>query len=345
MLQLLNMCPATAESLKPPDAGAHGVFHYPPELLHLLSDAIPLICESKKDVIHFFLGAGVPESWLAEMKKQVETCRASITKFSIAHDVLEKLNPEIESHLRELHELVGRVAKFEDFSICRPTDRLKAAELVAEVRRVADFKDAFTRVPIDTEMPANKVTVDVQWNAQGATRERERIQSVTNDLFAVFAEPDAIRRAKVLEGILNRLFEACGMLVRDSFTVKGACGEGIIEQIDGVVETDGDLYLVEMNWLNRPIGTNDISPYLVRLCGRGAQAKGIFISNVEYTEAAIDTCKQALACGATITLCTLSEILTVLDRYEHGADFHNMLRTKVHAALRDKKPWQEYVGS
>jgi restriction system protein len=144
------MYQATSDSFKLPNADAHGVFHYPPELLQLLKDTIPLICASKKDTILFFQGAGVPESWLADMKKQVETCRASITRFNIANDVLEKLNLKKENHLHELHEVVRRVTEFEDFSTCWPTVRLKAIELVAEVRRVADVKDAFTGMCIDS---------------------------------------------------------------------------------------------------------------------------------------------------------------------------------------------------
>ena len=143
MRQMLKMSQAISDSFKPSDAGAHGVFPYPQGLLQLLTDTIPLICASKKDAILLFQGAGVPESWLAEMKKQVETCRASTTKYSIAHDILEKLNLRIENHFRELHEVVRRVAAFEDFSTCRPTDRLKAMELVAGVCRVAKLKDAF----------------------------------------------------------------------------------------------------------------------------------------------------------------------------------------------------------
>jgi len=92
-----------------------------------------------------------------------------ITKFSIAHDVLEKLNVKKENYLRELHELVRRVGEFEDFSTCRPTDRLRAMGLVADVCRVADVKGAFTRMCIDTEMEAKKTRVEAERKIQGAT--------------------------------------------------------------------------------------------------------------------------------------------------------------------------------
>jgi restriction system protein len=57
---------------------------------------------------------------------------------------------------------------------------------------------------------------------------RDRIQAISPDLYSLFAESAAHKRGKTLESVLNRLFEAYEMLVRESFTVKGACGEGII---------------------------------------------------------------------------------------------------------------------
>jgi hypothetical protein len=45
---------------------------------------------------------------------------------------------------------------------------------------------------------------------------------------------------------LNSLFAFAGFLVREAFTIKGDEGQGIVEQIDGAVEIDGVLYLVEM---------------------------------------------------------------------------------------------------
>ncbi len=136
------MCAASSDSSKRPGAAIGRAFHHPPELLQLLKDTIPLLCASKKETLLFFLGAGVPEAWLADMKKQVETCRADITKCSIARDVLDRLNRANGSYLREFDELVLRVAGFDDFSICGPTVRVKAQELVAEVGRVSHCKPA-----------------------------------------------------------------------------------------------------------------------------------------------------------------------------------------------------------
>lgn len=332
-------------SPRPPSSTAtHVVFHYPPELLQLLKDTIPLLCRSKADVLSFFRGAGVAESVFADIVRKVETDRQNISKFTIAREILERLNAKKDDHLRELREVVRRVTEFEDFSTCWDSDQLKAKGLVAEIRRVVEVKDAFTRMRIERENAARQAKAESESKAETAMLRKQQIQAISKDLFALFGEADAHRRGKALEGVLNQLFDAYGMLVRESFTVKGACGEGIIEQVDGVVEIDGDLYLVEMKWWNKPIGTNEVSPHLVRVYGRGAQAKGIFISYTDYTAPAIDTCRQALAGGALVALCKLSEIVTVLERHDRGADLKAMLQSKVHAALLDKKPWHEYLG-
>lgn len=331
-------------SPKTTSSATHVVFHYPPELLQLLRDTIPLLCRSKPDVLLFFQGAGIPESLFADIKKKVHTDPRSISKFTIAREILERLNAKKGDHLRELREVVRRVTEFEDFSTCWDNDQLKAKGLVGEVRRVVDVKDAFTRMRIERETEASKAKAATELKIKAAQESKEKVQAISRDLFALFAEADAHKRGKALEAVLNRLFGAYGMLVRESFTVKGACGEGVIEQIDGVVEMDGDLFLVEMKWWNKPLGTNEISPHLVRVYGRGTQAKGIFISYTDYTDAAIDTCRQALAGGALVALCKLQEVVMVLDKYDQGADLRTMLRAKVHAALLDKKPWHEFLG-
>ena len=51
-----------------------------------------------------------------------------------------------------------------------------------------------------------------------------------------------------MESGLNRFFSSSGILLREAFTRVGEYGEGIIEQVDGVIEINGEIYLVEMKW-------------------------------------------------------------------------------------------------
>ena len=45
------------------------IHHYPPEILNLLVDTIPLLCRSKNDVLVFFKGAGVPGAVTAALDR------------------------------------------------------------------------------------------------------------------------------------------------------------------------------------------------------------------------------------------------------------------------------------
>lgn len=330
------MCPPS------PSSESYVVFHYPPELLKLLVDTIPVLCRSKKDVLAFFRGAGVAESVLADLRRTVETAPDSISKYAITGSILERLNAKKDTHLRELREVVRRVTETEDYSTCWPKDQMAAKGFVAEVRRVVNVKDSFTQMRIEKDRAAEKAKQVAEQKAKAAEDRRETVDGVKRDLFALFGEQNAHKRGKALEGVLNRLFAAYGILVKEAFTVNGISGEGIIEQIDGVAEIDGAVYLVEMKWWDKTIGTNEISPHIVRVYGRGAQVRGIFISYSDYSDAAIDTCRQALAGGALIALVKLGEIVDVLEHYEQGAGLLDMLRKKINAALLEKQPWRAH---
>ena len=108
---------------------------------------------------------------------------------------------------------------------------------------------------------------------------------------------------------------------------------GVVEQIDGAIELDGEIYLVEMKWLEKPVGTAEIAPHLVRLFSRG-EARGIFISQSRFTDPAIAQSKQALAQKVSV-LCELEEIVQLL---EHEADVADYFREKVRVAITERRP-------
>ena len=77
-------------------------------------------------------------------------------------------------------------------------------------------------------------------------KKKEEIARVKTELFALFSEKNSQKRGKALELVLNSLFQVYGILIREAFVLKGDDGEGIVEQIDGVIEIDGHLYFIEM---------------------------------------------------------------------------------------------------
>jgi restriction system protein len=138
------------------------VFHYPPELMSLLIDTIPLLFRSKMDVLLFFKGAGVNDSRVHELSNHVRQDRTRITEYEICRTVLAHLNEKGEFTIRERREILKRVTEFEDFSTCWPNDQLKAKGLVAEIRRVVDVKDSFTRINQEREKEKKKHQADQQ---------------------------------------------------------------------------------------------------------------------------------------------------------------------------------------
>jgi len=311
------------------------VYHYPPELFQLLVQVIPLLCRSKDDVLLFFKGAGVDSSTLDDLWQQVETDRSSIYKYDIARTVLDRLNQRGEATLRERREILKRVTEFEDFSVCWPDDQLKAKGLVAEIRRVVDVKDSFTRMKLERDKESRKHQTEYQEQLDALKKRQTELTSIKDDLFALFGMPDDERqkRGKLLEGVLNRLFKAGDILVREAFELVGEEGEGVIAQIDGVVEIDGYLYLVEMKWWSKPLGKIEVSPHLVNIFNRG-HVGGILISASGYTDPAITVCKEALS-QKVIVLCELDEIVLLLERRGSLKEF---LKAKINVAALEKKP-------
>lgn len=312
------------------------VFQYPPELMNLLIDAIPRICRSKRDVLLFFRGAGVSPILTKDIEIQIKQDRDSIKKYDIARTVLTRLNEKGEAALKERREILKRITEFEDFSTCWPKDQLEAKGLVAEIRRVIDVKDSFTRMKQEREAEHRKRILEQQAKLEEAKHRRTNITAVKRDLYALFNENNKQKRGKALEKVLNRLFETYGILVREAFTLTGLQGEGIVEQIDGAIEIEGELYLVEMKWWNEPLGIGDVSHHLVRLFNRG-QVRGIIISESGYTGPAVTTCKEALS-SIVVILCRLEEIVLLL---EQEKDLRVFLKAKISAAMIEKNPMYE----
>lgn len=312
------------------------VFHYPPELLNLLIDGIPLLFRSKKDILLFFKGAGVSPSLTKDLSERVKKDPDGIKKYEIARVVLTRLNEKGEATLRERREILKRITEFEDFSTCWPADQLKAKGLVAQIRHVVNVKDSFTRMNLEREEEKRKSRAAHQAKVDAAQKRKEELATIKNDLFSLFKEQNPQKRGKALESVLNRLFRASGILVREAFALKGQEGEGIVEQIDGVVEIDGELYLVEMKWWDKPLGTAEVSQHLVRVFSRG-HARGICISSSDFTGPAITICKESLQ-RTVVVLCKLEEFVRLL---ELDKDLSGLLKAKINAAIVDKNPLHE----
>lgn len=307
-------------------------FHFPPDFFEAVVSAVPLLVRGKRDILTFFQGCGVSRSYLDRLEPLTRKDSGS-SKYHIVRQVLTHMNELGDRGLAQRRQLVKRVCEFDDFTVCWPDNQLKAKGAVAAVAELVNKKDYFTRLQDMREREQGEYRAARRAEAKRIAAARDAREQVKKDLYRLFGETDPHRRGKALEGVLNRLFQSNGILVRDAFVVTGSDGEGVIEQIDGAVEIDGRVYLVEMKWWDKPLGRTDVAPHLVSVYGRG-EAGGIFISNSGYRDSAIAEFKTALG-QRTVILVELEEVVTVLDR---DLPLMELLRPKLQEATLSKRP-------
>ncbi|MBV7335381.1 restriction endonuclease [Chloroflexi bacterium TSY] len=312
-------------------------YHYPADLFNLLVQAIPNLFRSKKDVLQFFRGAGVDFDTIQDLWIQVERDRQSISKYEITRIVLSRLNEQQnDKALRQRREIIKQITEFEDFSSAWEDRRMTAQGLVAAIRNVVNVKDSFTRMHSEREQERQQRIAEQERKATEIQTHKTSIEEIKRDLYPLFSETDKRKRGIALEKILNRLFDLFGISVRESFHLVKEEGQGIAEQIDGAIELDGNLYLVEMKWIQDPIDINHVSRHLVRVHHRG-YSRGIFVSATEFTKPALETCRDALKM-TVVFLCTLEEIVKLL---ESEGDLVSFLKEKEHAAIAETNPFKQ----
>ena len=309
-------------------------YHYPPELLEMLCDAVPVLFRSKQGVIDFFVGAGVPNKFLGDWKVKLKQDKDKVKKHEMARSVLCGLNDAGESALTVRREVLKRVSQFEDFSSCWNTDRYKAQGLVAQIQKLVNVKDSFNRINLEREKERKERQDAYNVSVRAKQTETQERASIKEALYKLFTENNPYKRGKQLESVLNSLFAFAGFLVREAFIIKGDEKQGIVEQIDGAVEFDGMLYLVEMKWWDKPIGRQELAPHLVSVYGRG-NVGGIFISYSGFSDAAIVDAKTGLA-QKVFVLAELQEIIQVIDR---EGDLRTFFKEKIHRAGTHRDPF------
>jgi hypothetical protein len=308
------------------------VYHYPPELMNLLIDAIPCLCKSKRQVLLFFKGAGAKDAYLSDIEAVVQDNRDSISKRDMVSRVLERLNNDQDKSLAVRREVIKRIVQFDSFDACWPNDVMKAKGYVAEIQKIVNQKDSFTRMAIEREEERTK-SAEIRKKELAVIELRNKeFDELKTKFFELFSSKNPQERGRKLESILNKLFALDGVGIKESFTVSEE-NVGVYEQIDGAIELSGNIYLVEMKWQQDAIDVMDVSRHLTRMFLR-PEPKGIFISYSRYTETAIQTCKEALS-KATIVLCTVEEVVKLLENRQNLKEF---LQTKIQAATLTKEP-------
>jgi restriction system protein len=308
-------------------------FHYPPELLNLLIDAVPKLCKSKKDLLQFLQGAGIDREVLAPYESLLLTNKSAFNKYPVTREVLTKLNEKGEASLRERREILKRVTHFDDFSVCWESDQAAARGLVAQIRELVNVKDSFTRMNQERERERQERLEASHRAAKEHSKRKADLEEIRRRFFALFSESNPYKRGKAAEAVLNQYFAYGKILISEAVTVKGESGAGIVEQIDGVIQLRGQLFLVELKWEQETLGREKVAFHLVRIFSRGL-AGGIIISYSDYSPASITDCKEALR-EKVVILCKVQEIVQAIDL---DSDIKKMLEAKIDAAVIHKNP-------
>lgn len=308
-------------------------YHYPADLMSLMVEVIPRLCRSKQDVLTFFRGAGIPSELLADLQAKLREAPDKVWKFDQARTVLTRINEKGDRYLRQRREVLKRVVETEDFSTCWPKDRLEAQGLVAQIRSLVSKADAFTRMSIERDREAAEVQRRRKEElALAASRSRE-LARLHDALARLINEEDPHRRGKAVESIMNEYFRVENVLVREAFTFREAEQGGPLEQIDGVIELDDHLYLVEVKWWTHRLGPADVAHHMVKVGHRGG-VRGLVVSASGFTDAAVTMCRDELLRGVFV----LAELRELVLWMERERPLRTALKEKIDHAMIDKNP-------
>lgn len=171
-------------------------FHYPPELLQLLIDAVPKLCKSKRDLLLFFQGAGVQKETLKPYDDLLLANKTAFNKYPVTREILTKINEQGEAGLRTRREVLKRVTEFEDFSVCWDNDQAAARGLVAQIRGVVNVKDSFTRMRNEKDEEKLRRQEEKDAAIRELAARNAKKEGVKSALFTLFGEADAHKRGK-----------------------------------------------------------------------------------------------------------------------------------------------------
>lgn len=294
-------------------------FHFPPDLFNLLVDTIPRLNKSKKDLLLFFQNVGVPEEQLRSYYRLLDANRSQFKKYDVTRNILVYLNQQSDKMLGVRRKLLQRVIEFDSFETCYPNDKDRARANVADIQKLVKMKDTVTKYEnylIKEQDKTIKKQREFFDRVRKAKEDFEELQKRFSQLFSI-SNPQ--ERGKKLEKVLNDIFAYFKIGIKEDFTIYDEEIGKNYEQIDGVVEINHYLTLVEMKWEKEPIGVDKVARFLSRLLVR-KNVDGVIISYSSFAETAIPTAKEALAISV-LALVDLRDIFNVLNQKKDLAEF------------------------
>lgn len=317
------------------------VYQFRPDVFTAVVDAIALIRNSKREVVTFFRGAGMEHPKMAEYERLIKTDRESLRKNEMAHTLLKIANELPGDHgLKIRREILKGIVDFNNFDSVYQDKTLAAKGAVAKVRELVNEKDAFTRMQQERETERSQRLAHQKAELEKTQRKARERDEIKSRLYALFTMRDEYERGKAFEVLLNDWCRHEDILVRESFRIKGNHDDRTVEQIDGVIEISGNLYIVEVKWWKSALGPNDISQHVMGVLTRG-DCRGLFIANPGFTDAAIEQVCKALT-QRVIVLGTTEELYNIMAA-EHTLT--HWIVDKAHVAGSERNPFKPYSRS
>jgi len=141
-------------------------------------------------------------------------------------------------------------------------------------------------------------------------------------------------RGYAFEKFLNTLFNTFDMKARSPFRLVG-------EQIDGSIEFEGNIHLIEAKWQNALVGNADLLVLHGKVGGKATWSRGIFISYSGFTKEGL----EAFSKGRPTNLIAVTgqDLYFIL---EGGMPLNQMMRLKARLAAEEGRvyvPVQELL--
>ncbi|MCL2799509.1 MAG: restriction endonuclease [Endomicrobia bacterium] len=126
-----------------------------------------------------------------------------------------------------------------------------------------------------TSLPTEKKDANIKHPIEV---DRKKIYS---DLMALSnLEDTPQKRGFEFEKFLNNMFLVFGLKPRESFRVVG-------EQIDGSIELDNEIYLIEAKWHNSQTSVSELDAFSAKIKRKADWTRGLFISFNGFTQEAV----------------------------------------------------------
>jgi len=149
-----------------------------------------------------------------------------------------------------------------------------------------------------------------------------------------FGISDRALRGRQFEKTMNKLFVHAKLAANPPFAIYGGESGKALEQIDGSIEFDGCIYIVEIKWWEGSVIQKELSAFAGKVFMRsGSHVRGLFVSASPYTEGAIAVAKEAYAKDRPILLLTLREFF---DCVTADGSIRDLLAKRIRL-LADKK--------